>query len=80
MLSSSVISAAASFVAVATSFCPPRIAWILGNEARGLDESTLAAAPLTVRIPLAGHAESLNVHTAATVCLFETLRRRRAGA
>ena len=59
---------------------PERIAWILGNEAHGLDEATLAAAPLTVRIPLAGHAESLNVHTAATVCLFETLRRRRAGA
>lgn len=59
---------------------PDRIAWILGNEAHGLDGVTLAAAPLTVRIPLAGHAESLNVHTAATVCLFETLRRRRAGA
>jgi TrmH family RNA methyltransferase len=59
---------------------PERLAWILGNEARGLDEETLAAAPLTVRIPLAGHAESLNVHTAATVCLYETLRRRRAGA
>ena len=59
---------------------PERLAWILGNEARGLDAHTLAAAPLTVRIPLAGHAESLNVHTAATVCLFETLRRRRAGA
>ncbi|MGP9538756.1 TrmH family RNA methyltransferase [Brachybacterium sp. AOP43-C2-M15] len=59
---------------------PGRLAWILGNEARGLDEETLAAAPLTVRIPLSGHAESLNVHTAATVCLFETLRRRRAGA
>lgn len=57
---------------------PERVAWILGNEARGLDEDTLAAAPLTVSIPLAGHAESLNVHTAATVCLFETLRRRRA--
>ncbi|MFC7376347.1 TrmH family RNA methyltransferase [Brachybacterium sp. GCM10030268] len=58
---------------------PARVAWILGNEAHGLDESTLAAAPLAVRIPLAGHAESLNVHTAATVCLFETLRRRQAG-
>lgn len=58
------------------SALPERIAWILGNEARGLDEATLAAAPLAVRIPLAGHAESLNVHTAATVCLFETLRRR----
>lgn len=59
---------------------PARLAWILGNEAHGLDEATLAAAPLTVRIPLAGHAESLNVHTAATVCLFETLRRRRLEA
>ena len=59
---------------------PERLAWILGNEARGLDAQTLAAAPLTVRIPLAGHAESLNVHTAATACLFETLRRRRTGA
>ena len=59
---------------------PQRLAWILGNEARGLDEETLSAAPLTVRIPLAGHAESLNVHTAATVCLFETLRRRQARA
>ena len=42
--------------------------------------AVFAAAPLAVRLPLAGRAESLNVHTAATVCLFETLRRRRAGA
>lgn len=62
-----------------TAELPVRIAWILGNEAHGLDERTLNAAPLAVRIPLAGHAESLNVHTAATVCLFETLRRRQAG-
>ncbi|WP_193103168.1 RNA methyltransferase [Brachybacterium sp. FME24] len=62
-----------------TAELPTRLAWILGNEAHGLDERTLAAAPLAVRIPLAGHAESLNVHTAATVCLFETLRRRQAG-
>lgn len=55
---------------------PGRIAWWFGNEARGLDDATLAAAPLSVRIPLAGRAESLNVHTAATVCLFESLRRR----
>ncbi len=63
---------------VFTAALPPRLAWILGNEAHGLDERTLSAAPLAVRIPLAGHAESLNVHTAATVCLFETLRRRQA--
>lgn len=58
---------------------PARIAWLLGNEAHGLDSTTLEAAPLAVRIPLAGRAESLNVHTAATVCLFETLRRRSRG-
>lgn len=59
---------------------PERIAWIMGNEAHGLDADTLAASPLAVRIPLAGRAESLNVHTAATVCLFETMRRRRSPA
>lgn len=79
--------AAAEITAVATSGyarsdlfdteLPERIAWIFGNEARGLDAQTLDRAPLAVRIPLAGRAESLNVHTAATVCLFETLRRRR---
>lgn len=58
---------------------PARIGWLLGNEAHGLDQATLDAAPLAVRIPLAGRAESLNVHTAATVCLFETLRRRGRG-
>ncbi|AXK45616.1 TrmH family RNA methyltransferase [Brachybacterium saurashtrense] len=63
-----------------TAELPARLAWILGNEAHGLDDATLAAAPLAVRIPLAGHAESLNVHTAATVCLYETLRRRRLEA
>ena len=64
---------------VFTAELPPRLAWLLGNEAHGLDADTLRSAPLAVSIPLAGHAESLNVHTAATVCLFETLRRRRAG-
>ena len=58
---------------------PGRLAWVMGNEARGVDEETLAAADLAVRIPLAGRAESLNVATAATVCLFETLRRRHGG-
>ncbi|GAB2549873.1 TrmH family RNA methyltransferase [Brachybacterium huguangmaarense] len=59
---------------------PPRIAWILGNEARGLPEAVLADAPLAVRIPLEGRAESLNVAIAATLCLFESLRRRGTAA
>lgn len=55
---------------------PPRSAWIMGNEARGLPRRIIESADLAVRIPLAGDAESLNVAIAATVCLFETLRRR----
>lgn len=83
LVDASITAAATSGYASSELFSvelPARIAWILGNEAHGLDAATLAAAPLTVRIPLAGRAESLNVHTAATVCLFETLRRRQAGA
>lgn len=57
---------------------PGRIAWVMGNEAHGIDQELLDASDMTVRIPLAGRAESLNVQAAATVCLFETLRRRRA--
>ena len=78
-----ITTAATSGYAAADLFAtalPDRLAWILGNEARGLDQRTLASTDLAIRIPLAGRAESLNVHTAATVCLFETLRQRRAGA
>lgn len=55
---------------------PARLAWILGNEAHGLRPELLERTDLAVRIPSLGRAESLNVATAATVCLFETLRRR----
>jgi TrmH family RNA methyltransferase len=55
---------------------PARCAWVMGNEARGLPSEVLEGADLGVRIPLAGAAESLNVAIAATVCLFETQRRR----
>lgn len=53
-----------------------RIAWIMGNEAHGLYADTADAADLAVHIPLHGGAESLNVTTAAAVCLFESVRRR----
>jgi TrmH family RNA methyltransferase len=51
----------------------------VGNEAQGLPADLLGQADLTVRIPLGGKAESLNVQAAATVCLFETRRRRLQG-
>ncbi|WP_372699947.1 TrmH family RNA methyltransferase [Arthrobacter sp. JSM 101049] len=55
-------------------------AWLFGNEAQGLAESELAAAGHRVAVPLYGVAESLNVGTAATVCLYASARaQRRAG-
>ncbi|MDY6055910.1 RNA methyltransferase [Micrococcus sp.] len=55
-------------------------AWLLGNEAQGLDEAERAVADRRVAVPLFGAAESLNVATAATVCLYATAmaRSRRA--
>ncbi len=52
-------------------------AWLFGNEAAGLDESELAAADQRVAVPLYGVAESLNVGTAATVCLYASARAQR---
>lgn len=58
---------------------PTRLAWLMGNEAHGLDDETIAAADSRVAIPIFGSAESLNLATAATLCLFESARTR-AGA
>ncbi|MGC5169520.1 TrmH family RNA methyltransferase [Micromonospora sp. DT81.3] len=47
-------------------------AWLFGNEARGLDDESLALADRALRLPIFGRAESLNLATAASVCLYET--------
>lgn len=52
-------------------------AWLLGNEASGLGDDALALADRTVRIPLRGRAESLNLATAAAVCLYASARAHR---
>ena len=49
-------------------------AWLFGSEAHGLDEATLAMADATVRVPIYGRAESLNLATAAAVCLYASAR------
>ncbi|MDR2975266.1 MAG: RNA methyltransferase [Propionibacteriaceae bacterium] len=49
-----------------------KTAWIMGNEAWGLPDSQLALADGVVRIPMWGHAESLNLGSAAAVCLYAT--------
>ena len=52
-------------------------AWLLGNEAWGLPEEHRALADAVVRVPLYGRAESLNLATAATVCLYASARAHR---
>jgi len=49
-------------------------AWLFGNEAHGLPEDVLQAADHTVSIPIQGSAESLNLSTAASICLWESTK------
>jgi len=49
-------------------------AWLFGNEAHGLDPDTAARADHRVRVPIYGRAESLNLATAAAVCLYASAR------
>ncbi|MET4159879.1 RNA methyltransferase [Agromyces sp. PvR057] len=47
-------------------------AWLFGNEARGLLDEQLELADRVVTVPIYGHAESMNLATAASVCLYES--------
>lgn len=51
-------------------------AWVMGNEAWGLPQETLDLCDVTVAVPIVGHAESLNLAMAATVCLHTSSRMR----
>jgi TrmH family RNA methyltransferase len=53
-------------------------AWVFGNEAWGLPEETRALADAVVRVPIHGRAESLNLATAAAVCLYASARAQRS--
>ena len=52
------------------------VAWLFGNEAWGLPAELAGAADHRVAIPIPGRAESLNLATAAAVCLYATARAR----
>src|SRR3954451_4412122 len=56
------------------------VAWVFGNEAWGLPDADRALADAVVRVPVHGRAESLNLATAATVCLYATARAQRRAA
>ena len=53
-------------------------AWVLGSEAHGLPPDVLERADRRVRVPLHGRAESLNVASAAAVCLYACAREHRS--
>lgn len=52
-------------------------AWLFGNEAWGLPGDLAAAADHRIRIPIHGRAESLNLATAAALCLYASARAHR---
>ena len=54
-------------------------AFLFGNEAWGLPKEVAELADATVRVPIPGSAESLNLAAAASVCLFEASRQRIRG-
>ncbi|MBD8063772.1 RNA methyltransferase, partial [Actinomycetaceae bacterium Sa1BUA1] len=52
-------------------------AWLFGNEAHGLRPEERELADAVVGVPIHGLAESLNVATAATLCLYASARAQR---
>jgi TrmH family RNA methyltransferase len=55
--------------------------WLFGNEAWGLPPEQARLADRRVRVPIYGSAESLNLATAAAVCLYATATaQRRSGS
>ncbi len=52
-------------------------AWLFGPEAHGLAADLADMATQRVRIPMPGNAESLNVASAAAICLYQSARAHR---
>jgi TrmH family RNA methyltransferase len=52
------------------------IAFVMGNEALGLSEFWQNQTQLKISIPAPGEADSLNLSTATSICLYETIRQR----
>ena len=51
--------------------------WLFGNEAWGLPDDVAALADRGVRVPIFGRAESLNLASAAAVCLYASATAQR---
>ncbi|CAN5538246.1 RNA methyltransferase [soil metagenome] len=59
---------------------PQPCAWVFGHEGQGVSGELMRRCSMTIRIPQPGGEESLNVASAAAICLYESLRQRSAGA
>jgi tRNA G18 (ribose-2'-O)-methylase SpoU len=57
---------------------PDRLALVVGTEGDGLSHRTVAEADLTLRIPMAGGVDSLNVAAASAVAMWALRPRRNA--
>lgn len=55
------------------------VCWVMGSEGQGVSEKMLQLSSRRLYIPIEADCESLNVGCAASVCMFDTRRRRRAG-
>ena len=53
------------------------LALIIGNEARGVSDAVRALATHKLRLPMPGHAESLNAAVAAGIMMYACIRGRR---
>ncbi|GAA3869248.1 RNA methyltransferase [Saccharothrix violaceirubra] len=53
-------------------------AWVFGSEAHGLPDEVVASLDASLKVPIYGGAESLNLATAAAVCLYASARAHRA--
>ena len=54
------------------------VAFVLGAEGSGMRQLTGKTCDVSVRLPMAGAVESLNVSVASGVCLYEAVRQRLA--
>lgn len=71
-----VASSSHADLSLAEAVLPHPCAWVFGHEGQGVSPELMQQCSLTVRIPQPGGEESLNVATAAAICLYESLRQR----
>jgi TrmH family RNA methyltransferase len=59
------------------NYCNTGVAFMIGNESKGLKEETAELANVYIKIPLVGKVESLNASVAASLLMYEVNRQRR---